>query len=157
MDVLNWLVGGAAIVGVTLMLLGGTRRAYRLRRQDPLGELQREQRQTQQSLPGIARETELRLYDFGRSIEARIENQLEILDQLIVEADREIVRLEGLLAESRFDWPADRVLSRTEQQRCFALFEAGFTLEETARCLNTSPDAVQAALDEWRRPERDAA
>ena len=105
----------------------------------------------------IAREMELRVYEYGREVEARIETQLTMLDQLILEADREIGRLEGILAESRHDWPVERALSRSEQQRCFAMHEAGFDVEEIARCLNTTVDPVRQALDEWQPRRRDAA
>lgn len=157
MDTFPILVAGALAAGAGLMMLGGWRKMHRLKTADPLREIRHEQSQRAGSPQEINRAMELRLYDYGRSVEARIETQLELLDQLILDADREIARLEGILCESRFDWPTERPLSRTEQQRCFAMHEAGFTIEETARCLNTTPAAVQSALDEWRRPDTNAA
>ncbi|MDZ4686951.1 MAG: hypothetical protein SH850_17895 [Planctomycetaceae bacterium] len=91
------------------------------------------------------------------TIEDRIEQQLTELDRLIVEADEEIARLEATLAASRPGLSSDRPLTPPEQQRCFAMWEAGFTVEEIADCLVTAPRSVQAALDEWRLPGRRAA
>jgi len=89
-------------------------------------------------------------------IEDRIAAQLSELDRLIDAADEEIARLEAALADSRRP-SADRLLSSDEQQRCFAMREAGFTVEEIAECLVVAPERVRAALDEWRSPGRRAA
>ena len=157
MDPSHVILVFVAGAGLGLVLLGGSVRARRLRRQDPLKEVRREQEAVSKSPQGLIAELELRLYEYGRGIEARMENHLVVLDQLILDADREIARLEGLLAESRQDLPADRPLSRGEQQRCFALWEARMSATEIAQCLNTSVAEVEAALDEWRRPEGKAA
>jgi hypothetical protein len=157
MDPLHIVLAAAAAIGVGLALAGGSARARRIRLRDPLNEVRREVAAAQQTPQGLVQEMELRLYDFGRSAEARIENHLAVLDRLIVEADREIARLEAILAESRHGLNADRPLSRSEQQRCFAMWEAGFTVEEIAACLTTTATQVQAALDEWRKPDQRAA
>jgi hypothetical protein len=44
---------------------------------------------------------EVRLYDFAREVEGRMHTKIAILDRLIVSADREIIRLEQVLSESR--------------------------------------------------------
>lgn len=49
----------------------------------------------------IAEKLEVRLFDFAREIEGRIQTKIAVLDRLIVDADREIIRLESVLAESR--------------------------------------------------------
>jgi hypothetical protein len=157
MDPLHIILAAAAAVGVGLALAGGSAKARRIRQRDPLKEVHRDAVAAQKSPQGLVQEMELRLYDFGRSAEARIENHLAVLDRLIVEADREIARLEGILAESRQGLSTDRALSRSEQQRCFAMWEAGFTVEEIAACLTTTTAQVQSALDEWRRPDQRAA
>lgn len=157
MDLGDVLALAAAGAGVGLMLLGGSRRAAALRRRDPLTEVRHERVKHAESPQGLIEALEVRLHDYGRSVEARIENRLTVLDQLILEADQEIARLEAILAEARIDSPVDRPLSRGEQQRCFAMHEAGFAVEETARCLNVTPAAVTEALAEWTRPDRRAA
>lgn len=157
MDLQTILIVVAIGAGLGLTLLGGSARYRRVRGRDPLAEHQRDQAEYANSAQGALSKLELRIFDYGREIEARIDNQMRILDQLIQEADREIVRLEALLAESRSNWVADRELTRQEQQRCFALREAGFTVDEIAACLNTSLVAVARAMDEWQRPDSQAA
>lgn len=91
----------------------------------------------------------------GKAVAARVEQQLELLDALILEADREIERLQTLLADARA--AGGRDLTRDEQQRCFALWESGRTAEDIARRLHVGPEQVRQALDEWRRPRHRAA
>ena len=88
---------------------------------------------------------------------SRIDEHFAALDQLIVEADQEIVRLQALLTESRPTAAPGRPATRREQQRCFALSEAGIGCDEIARRLQLSPTSVQAALDEWQVMGRRAA
>jgi hypothetical protein len=49
----------------------------------------------------VAEKLEVRLFDFAREIEGRMQTKIAVLDRLIVDADREIIRLENVLAESR--------------------------------------------------------
>ena len=145
----------AAVMGYSL--LQGSRRRGRLARQDSLADALSEIQSVEASARGIVQQLEVRAYDYSREVEARIDNRLSVLDQLIEDADREIDRLQAILSESRQTMPEQRPLSADEQQRCFSLKEAGFTPDEIARCLHVSPDSVQAALAEWRRPSKRAA
>ena len=43
---------------------------------------------------------EVRLYDFAREVEGRMQTKIAVLDRLIINADREIIRLEQVLADS---------------------------------------------------------
>ncbi|MBI1347139.1 hypothetical protein GC163_12725 [bacterium] len=157
MDLQTILIVLAIGAGVGLTLLGGSARARRSRAHDPYRVHCDEQATLANSATGKLHELEVRIFDYGREVEARIDLQLRVLDQLIVDADREIARLEALLAESRCEWVTQRDLSRQEQQRCFAMREAGFTVEEIAYCLNATADTVQQALDEWQAPGSEAA
>ncbi|HEY3965115.1 MAG TPA: hypothetical protein VGM05_11240 [Planctomycetaceae bacterium] len=49
----------------------------------------------------VVEKLEVRLYDFAREVEGRMQTKIAVLDRLIVDADREILRLEQVLAESR--------------------------------------------------------
>lgn len=51
---------------------------------------------------------EVRLHDFDREIESRMQTRIATLDQLIVEADREISRLNELRAHERTAWTTPR-------------------------------------------------
>jgi len=97
------------------------------------------------------------MHNLRRELEARVNEQLAALDALMLEADREIERLQLALAEARRTAVIDRALTAAEQQRCFALLEAGLTHDEIARCLNVPVTRVVEALDEFRGPERRAA
>lgn len=154
---LTLAVGVIALIGLGLTFFGGHFRLARLRKQDALRDLHREIAAAEASPDGRLRAIEVRLYDYGREVEGRIDTRLTALDELIVEADLEIARLEALLAESRVNLPAERQLSADEQQRCFALWEAGISVSAIARCLHATPGQVQTALDEFRQPRRDAA
>lgn len=90
-------------------------------------------------------------------LSARIDAQLTALDEMIAEADREIARLEALLAANPVTAVVSRELSAADQQRCFALWEAGRPVADIARRLRVTPEQVQAALDEFRTPRRRAA
>ena len=49
----------------------------------------------------LVEQLEVRLYDFAREVEGRMQTKIAVLDRLIINADREIIRLEQVLAESR--------------------------------------------------------
>src|SRR5579872_5652177 len=57
----------------------------------------------------IAELLEVRLFDFAREVEGRMQTRIAVLDRLIVDADREILRLQDLLAAT------DGGSSRTRQ------------------------------------------
>ena len=84
-----------------------------------------------------------------RELEARIFAQLAALDDMIVEADREIKRLQRALRESRQTAPAERRLTGAEQQRCFALYEAGLNSAEIAHCLRAPQTRVEEVLNQF--------
>src|SRR6476620_10035390 len=52
----------------------------------------------QMSIEAVAEKLEVRLFEFAREVEGRIQTRSTILDRLIVEADREILCLQDLLA-----------------------------------------------------------
>jgi hypothetical protein len=44
---------------------------------------------------------EVRIFDFAREVEARLQTRIAVLDRLIVDADREILRLQDLLEATK--------------------------------------------------------
>lgn len=148
---------GVAAAALGYSLLQGARRRRRLQQQDSLEEALADVQAAEASARGIVQKLEVRAYDYSREVEARINNRLAVLDQLILDADREIDRLQTLLAESRQSAPPDRDLLPNEQQRCLALHEAGFSVHEIARCLYVSTESVQRALSQWDPPAKRAA
>lgn len=154
---LTLAVGVIALIGLGLTFFGGHARLTRLRKQDALRDLHREIAAIEASPDGRLRAIEVRLYDYGREVEGRIDTRLAALDELIVEADHEIARLEAMLADSRVGLPLDRTLTADEQQRCFALWEAGHSVAAISRCLHATPRQVENALDEFGPPRHKAA
>jgi hypothetical protein len=145
----------AAALGYSMFQ--GTLYRRRLAKQDSVTDALADVHAMESSARGIVQKLEIQAYDYSREVEARIDNRLSVLDQLIVDADREIDRLQAMLAESRRSQPADRELTPDELQRCFALSEAGFSAAEIARCLNASLVSVERGLDQWQKPDRRAA
>ena len=97
------------------------------------------------------------MFDSYRELQARVHRQLAALDELIVEADREMERLQSALDDARRSVRRHRTLSRDEQQRAFALWEAGKSPAEIAEQLDATIPIVEQSLDEFRRPESRAA
>ena len=77
----------------------------RSRNQDTGAEARQQMLSAEQSGSSIIRDLELRLHDYGREIEGRMQTRIAVLDQLVLDADREIERLRKLLAESRQTGP----------------------------------------------------
>jgi hypothetical protein len=117
---------------------------------------------------------EVRLYDFAREVEARLEKRAAELDGLVAVADREIARLTDLLKTSpakndprgpdltRFadTSPAEpgarqaagksasaaSGLSAGQEQMVCRLHEAGYSVPEIAHMVGHSPEAVHSVL-----------
>jgi hypothetical protein len=53
------------------------------------------------TVAAIVEQLEVRLYDFSREVEGRMQTKIAVLDRLIIDADREIIRLERVLVDSR--------------------------------------------------------
>ena len=138
------------LAAVWLLRRGAGARTSRPR--DAATEVQRDLIAAEQSGAGRVREMELRLYDYGREVEGRIETSLALLDELVRQADDEIVRLQSLLDESRREpaaavLPADVGALSPEQRRmiCF-LAMAGYRAEEIARLVNRPVEQIRQSL-----------
>jgi len=55
----------------------------------------------QMSAETVIEKLEVRLFDFAREVEGRMQTRIAVLDRLIVDADREILRLQDLLASTK--------------------------------------------------------
>jgi len=117
---------------------------------------------------------EVRLHDFSREVEARLEKRAVELDGLVAVADREIARLTDLLktvpankdhrgpdltrffessaAEPDGRQSADKSagassgLSTAQEQMVCRLHEAGYSVPEIAHMVDRSPEAVHTVL-----------
>jgi len=139
---------GLLFLTAGVLLWRVSRQRQRLEKQDPLRDLEREARQRQQSPDAIIHEMEVRLFDYGREVEGRVETTLTVLDRLIIDAEQEIQRLETLLQASRttgesLNPSAAEILSPEQSRRIPALLQAGLTDEEIARCLGCASEVVK--------------
>jgi hypothetical protein len=103
---------------------------------------------------------EVRLHDFSREVEARLEKRAVELNALVAAADQEIVRLSDLLKSSAASGaphgaeaprPAATAgtksnLSGAQEQMICHLHDAGFSIPEIAHMIGGSADAVSSAL-----------
>jgi hypothetical protein len=107
---------------------------------------------------------EVRLHDFAREVEARLETRALQLDRLVVAADQEIVRLSGMLhkmpdrgatrqpdvtqfdAPSPADSPTSLKVSPPQVEMIGHLDEAGYNVAEIAQIIGHTPEVVRALL-----------
>ncbi len=90
------MILGVLLIGVTFVVRWSARPTGKKIR-DPLRDVQEEFRQVESSYQGQLSRMEVRLHDFAREIEGRMQTRIAMLDQLVVDARHEIERLEGLL------------------------------------------------------------
>lgn len=102
------ITSGGQLVGLGLALVMAAlylhRRSVRRRpssKRDPLQQMQAELKRIESSPAAQITKMEVRLHDFAREVEGRINTRLALLDRLILDADREIGQLEQLIMESR--------------------------------------------------------
>ena len=90
---------GAIVLGFVMWRSGS---AWRMKsRLDPVKQAKNEIHSALNSPLGKLHEMEARLYDYGREVEARIENRMLALRHLIEEAQRQQAALESLLQQNR--------------------------------------------------------
>lgn len=97
----QFIVLGVVLVVVAVMLRRGAVRGKQVRNRDPLREVHEDFRKAEASYSAQLGQMEIRLHDFAREVEGRIQTRLALLDRLIVDADREIIRLQELLPQAR--------------------------------------------------------
>jgi hypothetical protein len=112
---------------------------------------------------------EVRLHDFAREVEARMETRALRLDSLVVAGDREILRLSAILNQmsdslstrqpdvTQFDRPRDKPaaplpvttgsnVSPTQVEMVSHLDEAGYNVSEIAHIVGHEPEVVRSLL-----------
>jgi hypothetical protein len=105
---------------------------------------------------------EVRLHDFAREVEARMETRALTLDSLVVAGDREIVRLSALLNQLKLNEdgssrqpdvmhfesaaPAAATVSAPQAEMAGHLKEAGCGVAEIAHIVGQPPDVIRDLL-----------
>lgn len=75
-------------------------RSRRSQRRDLAAEARNEAGEREKAPAQELRRMEVRLHDYSREVESRVLSTMEILDQLVLDADREIAHLEDLLNDA---------------------------------------------------------
>lgn len=88
---------GLAVIVLGLTLRRGMLRARRIEERDPLREVKQEFQVTEQRPEAMLGRMEIRVHEYAREVEARIQARLAVLDQLIQDADRRIADLQQTL------------------------------------------------------------
>jgi hypothetical protein len=160
----QYVLLGLLTLGTGLYLRRGWKKGNVIRSRKPLAEARESMRQAENTPQGIPKQAEENLTEYTREIEGRVETRIERLDQLIVEADKEIARLEETL-ETRRDTTErsknsagpDLVLhpqareGSTEirsDRAILAFFTAGYAPAEIAILVSRTEDDVRAILDQ---------
>lgn len=95
------IVLGLSIVALVFILRRTVLRPRFAVRRRPFAEIVEQGDSLELSAAAVVEKLEVRLYDYAREVEGRLQTKVAVLDRLIVDADREIIRLEQVLAESR--------------------------------------------------------
>jgi hypothetical protein len=134
----------------------------------PAGDTEETER-AQARAEGRIASLEVRLHDFAREVEARMETRALQLDSLVVAGDREIVRLSALLNKmsdslstrqpdvTQFDTPREKTLvpssistgssvSPAQAEMVGHLDEAGYNVAEIAHIVGHEPEVVRTLL-----------
>ncbi len=143
---------GMALV-TTLLVRSSAKRSMKSRSRDVLGEAREELTLRDQAASNLIQKMEVRLHDYGREIEGRMEARLDLLDQLIIDADREIIRLQTALAEtyrkssSTSGSHEQCDLSAEQHQMLHHLADAGYSAGEIANLIQASVAEISAMLN----------
>ncbi|HVV98840.1 MAG TPA: hypothetical protein VHB77_00795 [Planctomycetaceae bacterium] len=100
MSSIQFVLLGIAVLITGLVVSRSMRRAKALANRNPADEARRDFVRAEQGQSATINRLELRLYDFAREMEGRLETRMALLDQLIAEADREIARMQELLTNT---------------------------------------------------------
>ena len=98
MDGQSPIIAGLLFVAVVFVLLRTVLRKKSSRATGRRSEARENAEEAELGAAARAEMLEVRLFDFAREVEARMQTQIAVLDRLIVEADSEIVRLKEVLA-----------------------------------------------------------
>ena len=160
------------ILGLLILVTGFVLRrsailSKRSEARDPAAEVRSEIHNAERTAGNRIHSLEVRLHDYSREVEGRIETNLARLDQLIAAADCEVERLSQLIQESSGQKPDfsqasgnnQPELSEGQQQRFMIvrLRAAGFEHHEIACIVNCSMETVRSVLDEIENQDREAA
>lgn len=100
LDEVQIILIGLSFLVAAFLLRRNVTLSGKSRRRDVVEEVREDFRQREQTTVAHIHQMETHLHDYGREVEGRIHTTLTVLDQLVLEADQEIARLETLLEET---------------------------------------------------------
>ncbi|QDT25831.1 hypothetical protein [Gimesia panareensis] len=171
----NVILTGGLLLAIAWTLRRNFRAQHQSRNRDPLAEARSELSDLEKNQMNRLNQLEVKLYDFGREVEARSEDRLRVLDELLQEADQEINRLRTQLALAQQGPTADsstsgpdilvyeqerKRLSASAEQRLMMVYlnQAGFSAQEISNCFQCSPQDVEKVLaEDIPRPDSETA
>lgn len=164
----NLILTGGLMLIVAWALRKTFRNQRRVRDRDPLHEAQQEMRGLEQSQFNRLNQLEIKLYEYGREVEARSDDRIRVLDKLLQEADREINRLRQQLAITQqipnqvslkagpdiVKYEDEKKSTVTADQRSMIVYlnQAGFTAQEICNCSTCDLTEIEAILAEENSP-----
>lgn len=160
----NVILTGILLIATAWALKKNFRMQKRVRDRDPLKEAQHAIAHEEQNQINRLNQIEVKLFDYGREVEARSDNRLRVLDELLQDADREINRLRQQLAltqQNPSEAPAQpgpdismyensRKIAATLEQRSMIVYlsQAGFSTQEISNCFQHSVSDIETILAE---------
>ncbi len=133
-----------------MLLKSAAGKSKQSRNRDVSKELKAELRKKQRSAESQIHQLEVRLHDYDRDVAARVETTMTMLDQLILEADQEIVRLETLLEHRRAATLEEVSCDLEPDQRRMVvhLAGAGYSISEIARLTDRPAEGISEVLNQ---------
>lgn len=171
----NVILTGGLLLAIAWTLRKNFRAQHMSRNRDPLEEARSELTHLEQDQMNRLNQLEIKLYDYGREVEARSEDRLRVLDELLQEADQEINRLRTQLALAQqnstpgssesapdilvYEQERKRLSASAEQKRMMVyLSQAGFSAQEISNCFQCPLQEVEKVLaEELPRPDSETA
>lgn len=167
----NLIVTGALILLVAWSLRRSFREQSRISNRNPLEEAQKEIATREQSQLNRLDQLEVKLYEYGREVEARSDDRFRALDELLQEADREINRLRQQLAmvQQKTDKTASsseepgpdilvyenpRKFTKAAERRFMIVYlsQAGFSSQEISNCFQCDKSEIETIIAEENKP-----
>lgn len=167
----NTIITGVLILLVAWSLRRSFREQSRISGRDPLEEAQKEIATREQSQLNRLDQLEVKLYDYGREVESRSDDRLQILDELLRDADREINRLRQQLALAQQNtgtpsasseepgpdilvYDNSRKITAAAERRLMIVYlsQAGFSSQEISNCFQCDQSEIESIIAEENEP-----
>lgn len=168
----NTIITGVLILLVAWSLRRSFREQSRISSRDPLKEAQKEIATREQSQLNRLDQLEVKLYEYGREVESRSDDRLQMLDELLRDADREINRLRQQLAlaqqktgtpsASSTEEPGPDILvyenprkfTKVAERRFMIVYlsQAGFSAQEISNCFQCDQSEIETIIAEENEP-----